>query len=345
MRLPSPHWLVVMAATMSSAVFAEASAARGPAADSDDERGLLGDIPGFAAAAASSPAAPASAVAAARRGSAPQASATPANQPAKRGASKATAHGRASSGRAATVVSGMRGDPDTERVVYQLAPVRIPLPIGRERTVSLPGPFALHAPEGFDALVRSQIIERTAYLKGLAPFGSVRVVAEDLVTGRQIPMDLVSVPDDGSPQRPMEVFAPVHRQEGASGNAGDPGAPPLDMVALTRHAAQSLYAPRRLIPSTPAVRQVPVNPKPVDGLYRGWRVETVPIGAWRSGDLYVTAVRFTNTGDQAVDLDLQEVRGRWLAATAQHTRLLASDPAWRTTTVYLVCDRPFDACR
>lgn len=344
MRLPSPGWLVVMAATFSSAVFSQASAERGSGAD-DDERGLLGDIPGFAAAAASSPAAPASAVAGARRSGAAQASAPPAAAPEKRGASKATAQGNATPGRAAAVASGMRRDPDTERVVYQLAPVRIPLPIGRERTVSLPGPFALHAPEGFDALVRSQIIERTAYLKGLSPFGSVRVVAEDLATGRQIPMDLVSVPDDGSPQRPMEVFAPVHPQEGASGNAGDRGAPQLDMVALTRHAAQSLYAPRRLIPSTPAVRQVPVNPAPVDGLYREWRVETVPIGAWRSGDLYVTAVRFTNTGNQAIDLDLQEVRGRWLAATAQHTRLLASDPAWRTTTVYLVCDRPFDACR
>jgi integrating conjugative element protein (TIGR03749 family) len=239
----------------------------------------------------------------------------------------------------------MRSDPDTERVVYRLAPVRIPLPIGRERTVSLPGPFALHAPEGFDALVRSQIIERTAYLKGLATFGSLRVVAEDLATGRQIPMDLVSVPDDGSAPHPMEIFveARVPKDDSDSGVGRD--AAPLDMVALTRHAAQVLYAPRRLVPSTPAVRQVPVHPAPVDGLYRGWRVETVPIGAWRSGDLYVTAVRFTNTGDQAIDLDLQELRGRWLAATAQHTRLLASDPAWRTTTVYLVCDRPFDACR
>lgn len=239
----------------------------------------------------------------------------------------------------------MRSDPDAERVVYQLAPVRISVPMGRERTVSLPGPFALHAPEGFDALVRSQIIERTAYLKSLAPFSSLRVVAEDLATGRQIPMDLVSVPDDGSPQRPIEVFVPVEGQQGESDYGGERGVPALDMVALTRHVAQVLYAPRRLMPSTPAVRQVPVNPAPVDGLYRGWDVETVPIGAWRSGDLYVTAVRFTNTGSQAIDLDLQEVRGRWLAATAQHTRLLASDPAWRTTTVYLVCDRPFDACR
>ena len=250
---------------------------------------------------------------------------------------------KASLQRPAGGLASTQKDWETERILFQLAPVRLPLPIGQERTVSLPGAFALHATEGFDALVRSQIIDRTAYLKALAPFGSLRVVAEDLVTGRQIPIDLVSVTGDGNAARPVEIFTPERAVEGEA--RGETEAAPLDMVALTRHAAQALYAPRRLIPSTPAVRQVPVNPAPIDGLYRGWRVETVPIGAWRSGGLYVTAVRFTNTGDQAIDLDLQELRGHWLAATAQHIRLLASDPAWRTTTVYLVCDRPFDACR
>jgi integrating conjugative element protein (TIGR03749 family) len=249
----------------------------------------------------------------------------------------------------AGVATHARGSTDTERVVFQTVPVRVVLPVDQERVVSLPGQFALHAPEGFDTLVRSQIIERTAYLKALAPFGSLRVVAEDLTTGRQIPLDLVSVPSGSISPRPMEVFVPVPMVDAvaAGEDAGRSGrdAAPLDMVALTRHAAQALYAPRRLIPSAPSVRQVPVDPAPVEGLYRGWRIETVPIGAWRSGDLYVTAVRFTNTGDQPIDLDLQELRGRWLAATAQHMRLLASDPAWRTTTVYLVCDRPFAACR
>ena len=344
MSFYSSHWLFVMATSFSSAVFAQPSAEPTPAVAADDAKGLLGDIPGFASAAASSPAARASAASGARAGSAGQAL-TPSITAPKRVGSRTAGQAKASSSRAPAMVSSVRSDPDAERVVYQLAPVRIPLPMGRERTVSLPGPFVLHAPEGFDSLVRSQIIERTAYLQSLAPFHSLRVVAEDLATGRQIPMDLVSVPDDGSPQRPLEVFLPAQARQGGSDDRGEREVPSLDMVALTRHAAQVLYAPRRLIPSTPAVRQVPVNTAPVDGLYRGWSVETVPIGAWRSGDLYVTAVRFTNTGGQAMDLDLQEVRGKWLAATAQHTRLLASDPAWRTTTVYLVCDRPFDACR
>ena len=250
--------------------------------------------------------------------------------------------------------------PNAERVVFQRAPIRIVLPLARERLITFPGPIALHVPDGFESLVQSQIIERTAYLKPLAPFGSLRVVAEDLTTGRQIPIDLVVDAKTKTALGPVDVMvagsvassgasAGATGDETANANTARAGArsepPALDMVGLTRFAAQSLYAPKRLLPAIPGVKQLPVASTPVEGLYRGWRVQTTPIGAWRSGQLYVTALLFTNQGPQPIDIDLQEMRGRWLAASAQHTRLLASGSDWSTTTVYLVCDRPFEACR
>lgn len=240
---------------------------------------------------------------------------------------------------------------DTERVMFQRAPVRIVLPVNRERLITFPGPVAFHAPEGFETLVQSQIIERTAYLKPLAPFGTLRVVAEDLATGRLIPIDLVADAKTRTALRPVEVMVAGQASSGSTADTSSnvsnppPASPALDMVGLTRFAAQSLYAPRRLAPAAPGVKQLPIAASPVEGLYRGWRVQTTPIGAWRSGQLYVTALRFSNEGQQPIDIDLQEMRGRWLAATAQHTRLLAAGSDWSTTTVYLVCDRPFEACR
>jgi integrating conjugative element protein (TIGR03749 family) len=249
---------------------------------------------------------------------------------------------------------------DSEHVVYRRAPVRIELPVGRERIVTFPSTVALRTPEGFDALVRSQIIERTAYVTALAPFASLRVVAEDLETGRQIPIDLVagaktdaqagSGAQASAPLRPLDVVVPglpsdSGATDGAASADGRSEAATLDMVALTRYAVQSLYAPRRLVPATAGVRPLPVATVPVEGLYRGGRIETTPIGAWRSGSLYLTAVRATNRSERAQDLDLQELRGHWLAATAQHTRLLGAGSDSDTTTLYLVCDRPFEACR
>lgn len=247
---------------------------------------------------------------------------------------------------------------DSEQVVFQRTPVRIVLSVNRERLITFPGPIAFHAPEGFETLVRSQIIDRTAYLSAIAPFGSLRIVAEDLSTGRYIPIDLVGDIKTNGALRPVEVMVPGQgstrvdavdneavsvSNEARAGALSDP--PALDMVGLTRYAAQALYAPRRLVPAIPGVKQLPIASVPVEGIYRGWRVQTTPIGAWRSGQLYVTALRFTNQGSQPTDIDLQEMRGRWLAATAQHSRLLAAGSDWDTTTVYLVCDRPFDACR
>lgn len=247
---------------------------------------------------------------------------------------------------------------EAERVVYQrAAPIRVVMAPGVERLVTFPAPIALRTPEGFEQLVQVQIIERTAYLRPVAPFSSLRVVAEDLSTGRQIPIDLVADvrTSKALATRPIEVMVPSASRVVAGGAEAQPEASParsrapevpaLDMVALTRFAAQSLYAPRRLVPAVQGVQQVPVTVESVEGLYRGWKLETTPIAAWRSGGLYVTAVRFTNLGAQVLDIDLQELRGAWTAATAQHNRLLSAGSDWDTTTVYLVCERPFEACR
>jgi integrating conjugative element protein (TIGR03749 family) len=251
--------------------------------------------------------------------------------------------------------------PDSERLVYQRVPLKVGLVVNRERLIGFPAIVALRAPEGFEALAQTQIIDRTVYIKALAPFNAIRVIAEEIHSGRKIPIDLTAEDvkaTSAAQPKPLEVVvvgtnttgpqpgqtvpAPDNRPTAAREAA--PAA--LDMVALTRHAAQSLYAPTRLAPQSPGIAQVSVSATPVQGLYRGWRIETTPIGSWRSGQLTVTAVRFRNRAANAQDLDLQEIRGSWLAATAQHQRLLGADTPWDTTVVYLVCDKPnFEACR
>lgn len=254
-----------------------------------------------------------------------------------------------------------------ERIVFQRSPIRVVLALNKERMVTFPSTVAFHSPEGFEGLVQSQIIERTAYLTALAPFNNLRVVAEDLTTGRLIPIDFVvsANPKAALPQvevllskRNASPSAAAGTAAVATGKPADdagsapsepvPEAAPLDMVALTRYASQALYAPRRLMPSAPGVRQMPIATVPIAGLYRGATgasVQTTPIGSWRSGQLYVTAVRLTNQSSQALDIDLQELRGQWIAASAQHTRLLAKGSDWDTTAIYLVSDRPFEASR
>jgi integrating conjugative element protein (TIGR03749 family) len=240
----------------------------------------------------------------------------------------------------------------TERVQFDHAPVRVTLPVAKERLVTFPNPVALQVPAGAEGLLAAQVIERTAYVRALGPFTELRIVAEDLATGQMVPLDISADPKTRSFSKELEIFytgtAAPHSGRSAAGNTVDPSESDdqaLDMVALTRYAAQAIYAPKRLIPSAPGVQSIPIDPTVLSGLIRGQRVSAVPIGQWRSGSLYVTAVRLTNLESQPVDLDLDQLRGSWIAATPQHRRLLAAGTDWDTTTLYLVCGQSFANCK
>jgi integrating conjugative element protein (TIGR03749 family) len=113
-------------------------------------------------------------------------------------------------------------------------------------------------------------------------------------------------------------------------------------VTLTRFAAQQLYAPARLLKDLPGVVRAPVKRKKVS-LVRGGAVTAEPLVAWRAGDLYLTAVKLTNRTGRALTLDPRTLRGDWLTAAFQHSRLLPKGDGSDTTALYLISARPFAA--
>lgn len=248
------------------------------------------------------------------------------------------------------VGAGAIDRPGIERAVFARSPVRVGLPVQRERLITLPGPAALHVPGDIESVARIETIDRTIYVTALVPFAPIRIVAELIEGGQQIPLDLVANPQTSGASAELEVFLDKtpSRSSGASGAGAADGAaesmPAADMVELTRFASRMLYAPRRLATTRPGIQQVQVANKPVPGLVRGGLVEAVPLGQWRSAGLYVTAVRVTNKSTQPFELPLEHLRGRWLAVTAQHGRIGAAGSETDTTALYLICDRAFDAC-
>ena len=246
-----------------------------------------------------------------------------------------------------------------ERAVFDRAPVPVPLPVNVERLITLPAPAALHVPADMAQVARLEVIDRTIYATALKPFTTIRIVAELIDSGQQIPMDLVANDSTSSARAELEVFTVETGLPGKTGApavvatttvGGDSGvetekpAPTVDMVELTRHAARQLFAPRRLAWATPGVQQVEVDTRPVPGLMRGELVDTVPLGQWRAGQLHVTAVRVTNRSRHAIELPLEQMRGRWISVTAQHGRIGPAGSEDDTTAIYMVCDRSFATC-
>lgn len=244
----------------------------------------------------------------------------------------------------------------TERVVYDRSPLRVSLTAGRERRIYLPWEAALHLPPEAGGL-QAQIVGSTIYLTGQNGQPIVRIIAEGLDGQGMIPLD-VQVRDqlDGVPDE-MEISV-ASRGNGANGRGktarrssasddddddDEPVAP--DLVQLTRYCSQQLYAPQRLVKTPPGVRSIETRHMPVAGLYRGGAVITTPIGAWRSATLYVTAVRFTNRSHSPLELDMDMLRGRWVAATPQHHVLAESGNDADTTAVCLISEQSFDSSR
>lgn len=234
----------------------------------------------------------------------------------------------------------------TEHVLFDRFPIQVLLAPGRERLVQFPFVPLIDVPSSLAGRLEVQIIEDTAYLTADSPFPRTRLLAQSIDGGTRLPLDIEAVGGDAVPPM-LRIHLPTDPaadDEGAGADGSRPSAASgADMIRLTRYAAQVLYAPSRLIPAYPGVRQEPVERKPVAGLYRGGRVETAPLGAWSSGPLHVTAVRFTNLTAKPIELDMERLRGRWIAATPQHWRLLPQGSEADTTAVYLVSDRPFSA--
>ena len=232
-----------------------------------------------------------------------------------------------------------------EHTLFDRRPVAVTLRVDQERLVRLPFPVMLEVPPELTGVLEAQMIEDTAYLTALEPIKRSRVLAHALDGSAVIPLDIhASGKGDAKPE--LEVHYPSAESASAMGgaDADEPEPPRPDMVQLTRHAAQALYSPRRLLKPLPGVRQVALSRSPVS-LYRDAKVITAPLGAWTSGELFVTAVRFSNASSEALELDMERLRGRWIAATPQHWRLHPRGSEADTTVVYLVSAHAFDAIR
>ncbi len=229
-----------------------------------------------------------------------------------------------------------------ERIIWRKTPIELALTLGKERRVDFPGPVKVGVPATIQAVLRVQSVAGTIYLLAHQTFEPTRVMVRAMDTGAVYLLDL-SASDEGGPSPPIEIRDPEAGGPGPFANLDEQstGFPAYGYVALTRFAAQQLYAPARLLEGLPGVVRVPVRRDAVP-LLRGGQVMAEPWVAWRAGDLYVTAVRLTNQSEQAVTLDPRALRGKWLTAAFQHNRLLHHGDEADTTTVYLISARPFE---
>lgn len=235
----------------------------------------------------------------------------------------------------------------TERIEWNKTPIQLDLKVGHERLVHLPGAVKVGVPASLQPLLRTQSVNGTVYLLASAPFDATRVMAQSIDGGQMFLFD-VSASKEGGQTHPVQVYVKMNGERPTetmdSSIVSHDATAQYGYVALTRFAAQQLYAPARLVQDRPGIVRVPVMQESVSLIYGGV-IDAAPLVAWQAGALYVTAVKLTNRSDQPQSLDPRNLRGSWLTATFQHNRLLAAGSEADTTAVYLISARPFEATR
>lgn len=224
---------------------------------------------------------------------------------------------------------------------WERLPLAVPLQVGQERVVFIERNVRIGLPASLQGKLRVQSAGGALYLLANEAIAPSRLQLQDADEGTLILLDIAAEPAKaGEPL--LEAVRIVEAEKQAPRDADEDAiarpAPPTPLpVALTRYAAQSLYAPLRTLEPVPGVSTVPLRDDQVlDTLMPELPLTYRALAAWRLEDLWVTAVRLRNTSPRWVELDPRRLQGDFVSATFQHPVLGPKGEATDTTVVYLV---------
>ncbi|MAT94168.1 MAG: hypothetical protein CME59_16425 [Halioglobus sp.] len=213
-----------------------------------------------------------------------------------------------------------------ETVTWLKTPIPVQLVVGVEQMLRLPAnaDVGLPPPLANPDVFRTLVTGGTAYWTALEPFATQRIQVR-LESGEFLLFD-VSARTEKAPPAQVPTLQVVMPGDGENGDVGLQGLHTAGLAgprgqgtargesglfALVRFAAQSIYAPQRLIAPLPGVREIPVG---LSGnysrLYDHGRqpLAILPHRAWSAGGLYVTAFIVTNQARTPVVLDNRRVQ-------------------------------------
>lgn len=232
----------------------------------------------------------------------------------------------------------------TEILRWERLPLALPLQVDQERVVFVERNVRVGVPASLGNRLRVQSAAGAIYLLASEPIEPTRLQLQDADTGTVMLLDIAAEPaQDGQP--PLEPVRIIEAASAATASAADDSsaaaAQPVratpQPVILTRFAAQSLYAPLRTVEPVPGVVRVTLRRDlPLDTLLPTLPVQAHALAAWRLDNLWVSAVRLSNSAAHWIDLDPRALQGHFLAATFQHPTLGPRGTPEDTSVVYLV---------
>ncbi len=247
-----------------------------------------------------------------------------------------------------------------ELLEWDRIPMAIPLIVGQERIVFVDQNVRVGMPPQLVGMLRVQSTGGAVYLLANQEIPPTRLQLQNVATGEIMLVDIAATPakDGQAKLEPAKIVAgaipstyygdttsaraPTKRSSTSATSEDEEvlSAPRHESpapVALTRYAAQMLYAPLRTVEPVAGISQVRVDRSlDLSTLLPVLPVEASVLGAWRLDQSYVTAVKLRNLSAQQLTMNATELMGNFTTATFQHPYLGARGNASDTTTLYLV---------
>lgn len=234
----------------------------------------------------------------------------------------------------------------TEILHWERLPLAVPLLVNQERVIFIDRNVRVGVPATIHDKLRVQSAAGAVYLKALEPIPATRIQLQDVNDGSLILLDISATEPKGSQLlqeaiRIEEAAQPVKAKPIVAPRSTRPTRPTATAVpppvALTRYAAQNLYAPLRAVEALDGVQRVSLPPLPnLPLLLPALPIKISPLAAWKRGAYQVAALKLTNTSTRTLTLDPRLLQGDFIAATFQHHALGPSGQPTDTTVLYLI---------
>ncbi len=223
-----------------------------------------------------------------------------------------------------------------QTAVWSRDPINIVLPVAKEKMVTFPNAVMVGADQDFLNNVSVTNTNGTLYLTAKNSFVVRRVQVKDTVTNSLVLLN-ISAGTQGNTQ-PVTITYP--NQAIAQQSIANSGAE--NYVALTRYAAQMLFAPIRLLPTDPTISQSPMQAHHTEPLLLDNSAIAEPLQSWQKDNVIVTAVNVRNQLTTPLTITPALLCGTWQAITFLPTNHLASrgEPG-DSAVVFLVANTAF----
>ncbi|WP_085600490.1 MULTISPECIES: TIGR03749 family integrating conjugative element protein [unclassified Pseudomonas] len=248
-----------------------------------------------------------------------------------------------------------------EIMQWERIPLSVPLHVGEERIVFVDQNVRVGIPPTIAGSLRVQSVGGAIYFRASEEIPPTRLQLQNVATGEIMLVDIAATaPKPGQASlEPAKIIAGDSIAGTRYGQISKPSTPgsaraqtpsPAEEeaeeeprhetpspVALTRYAAQMLYAPLRTVEPVAGIQPVRVDRKmDLSTLLPTLPVEAVAIGAWQLDNTFVTAIKLRNLSPQQLTLNPRDLLGSFATATYQHPYLGPRGNPSDTTTLYLV---------